>query len=408
MARASRSRRVCSTLKVSRYGQFVDYNGPRKADGIVAYMTKQSLPAVSEVTAANHAEFIKADKVVAVAYLPSTAAAPAPAFSQAADQHRDDFLFGLVTDKAAIPAGVEVPSIVLYRAFDEPTMAFPYPIADATHEEIGNWVKEMAVPIVDEVGAENYATYAVSGKPLAYLFLDPTDAGKDAAIEMMRPVAQKYRGKINFVWIDAIKFGDHAKALNLNEVKWPAFVIQDLGQQLKYPLDQSAAVTAAAIEELAEGYVKGSLQPSLKSQPIPESQDEPVFELVGKQFDQVVFDDKKDVFVEFYATWCGHCKRLKPIWDQLGEHFSGASDLVIAKMEATENDLPPSLPFRVSGFPTIKFKQAGTRDFIDYDGDRSLESLISFVEENAKTKVESKPVAKNASKADHDHSHEEL
>jgi protein disulfide-isomerase A1 len=79
-----------------------------------------------------------------------------------------------------------------------------------------------------------------------------------------------------------------------------------------------------------------------------------------------------------------------------------------AKMEATENDLPPSLPFRVSGFPTIKFKQAGTRDFIDYDGDRSLESLISFVEENAKTKVESKPVAKNASKADHDHSHEEL
>jgi protein disulfide-isomerase A1 len=40
-----------------------DYTGPRKADGIISYMTKQSLPAVSEVTAANHDEFKGADKV---------------------------------------------------------------------------------------------------------------------------------------------------------------------------------------------------------------------------------------------------------------------------------------------------------------------------------------------------------
>ena len=37
-------------------------------------------------------------------------------------------------------------------------------------------------------------------------------------------------------------------------------------------------------------------------------------------------------------------------------------------MEATENDLPPSVPFRISGFPTLKFKQAGAREFIDYEG----------------------------------------
>lgn len=59
-------------------------------------------------------------------------------------------------------------------------------------------------------------------------------------------------------------------------------------------------------------------------------------------------------------------------------------------MEATENDLPPSVPFRVAGFPTIKFKPAGTREFIDYEGDRSLESLIAFVEEHAKNNVEVK------------------
>ena len=45
----------------------------------------------------------------------------------------------------------------------------------------------------------------------------------------------------------------------------------------------------------------------------------------------------------------------------------------------------------MTGFPTIKFKPAGSDAFIDYSGDRSLESLIEFVEENAVSDL--KPVA---------------
>ncbi|EJD53581.1 thioredoxin-domain-containing protein, partial [Auricularia subglabra TFB-10046 SS5] len=120
------------------------------------------------------------------------------------------------------------------------------------------------------------------------------------------------------------------------------------------------------------------------SEPVPENQDESVYYLVGSEFDEVVFNDDKDVFVEFYATWCGHCKRLKPTWDSLGDKYAALKDRVtIAKMEATENDLPPSVPFRVSGFPTLKFKKAGTREFIDYEGNRLLESLVQFVEKHA-------------------------
>lgn len=54
-------------------------------------------------------------------------------------------------------------------------------------------------------------------------------------------------------------------------------------------------------------------------------------------------------------------------------------------MDATLNDIPPSAPFKVQGFPTLKFKPAGSLDFIDYTGDRSLESLIEFVEINKKS-----------------------
>ena len=86
---------------------------------------------------------------------------------------------------------------------------------------------------------------------------------------------------------------------------------------------------------------------------------------------------------------CGHCKRLKPTWDSLGDHYAAIKDkIIIAKMEATENDLPASVPFKIQGFPTLKFKKAGTKEFIDYEGDRSLESFITFLEEHAGNKLD--------------------
>jgi protein disulfide-isomerase A1 len=386
------------TLKVYRKGQAAEYNGPRKADGIISYMVKQSLPAVTEVTAANHEEFRKADKVVAIAYLASSTDAPAAEFSSTAETHREEYLFGSTTDKDAIAAaGVTPPTVVIYRSFDEPKSEYPYPITSLTQKDLEDWIKELAVPILDEVNGDNYGVYAGSSKPLAYLFIDPAAEDKDAHLAAIKPIAAKYKSKMNFVWIDAIKFGDHAKALNLVEAKWPAFVVQDLEKQLKYPYDQSKEVTGEGAADWVEQYISGKLQPQLKSQPIPETQDESVYTLVGKNFEDVVFDDKKDVFVEFYASWCGHCKRLKPIWDNLADKYASIKDrLVIAKMEAQENDLPPTLPFRVAGFPTLKFKPAGSRDFIDYEGHRSFESLVSFVEEHAKNSLDLPKAAEEA------------
>lgn len=66
-------------------------------------------------------------------------------------------------------------------------------------------------------------------------------------------------------------------------------------------------------------------------------------------------------------------------------------------MDATTNDVPPSVGFQVSGFPTIKLKPAGTREFIDYEGDRSLESLIEFVTKHAKNPLDPETPFKGSS-----------
>jgi len=371
------------TLKVFRNGVPTDYTGPRKADGIISYMVKQSLPAVTDVTPESHEEFIKADKVVLVAY--GDAGHPIPsALTSYASTARDTYLFGQYTSSSlpSLPADVTLPAIVLYKQFDEGHAIFPSSsISSLSTETLSSFIKENSMPIMDEISPENFGSYAEQGLPIAYLFIDPSDPTLQSTVESLKLIAREYKGRVNFVYIDAIKFVDHGKSLNLPGDQWPAFVIQDLTAQTKFPMPGAGSVSEATVGEFMKKWSNGEIQASIKSAPIPATQDQGVYQLVADGWDQLFGDQEKDVMVEFFAPWCGHCQRLAPIWETLGEKYASQKNVVIAQMDATENDIPPSAPFRVQGFPTLKFRPAHSSDFIDYTGDRSLDSLVEFVEQ---------------------------
>lgn len=106
--------------------------------------------------------------------------------------------------------------------------------------------------------------------------------------------------------------------------------------------------------------------------------------LTPENFDKVVLDESKHVLVEFYAPWCGHCKRLAPVWDTLSDVFRGESDVVIAKVDA---DAHKSLgeKYGVTGFPTIKFFPKDKKDGLAFEGGRDLKDLVDYVNENCGT-----------------------
>ncbi|KDE03239.1 hypothetical protein MVLG_06268 [Microbotryum lychnidis-dioicae p1A1 Lamole] len=368
------------TLKVFRKGESSDYGGSRKTDGIVSHMKKQLLPTISDVTASTHDEFSKADKLVFIAYIAEDDKTSKEVFTAFAESHRDDYLFGLSHDAEKV-AGVTPPAVVLYKTFDEGRNDFTDKLSS---QALDAFAKEHTVPILDEISPNNFAMYAEAGIPLAYIFIPDDHKKRSEITKSIEPIAREHKGKINFVWIDANKFADHAKSLNLLEPTWPSFAIQNLQEMTKFPLDQSKPVDHKTISAFVQDFLGGKIAASIKSEKVPASQDEPVFVLVADQFEEVVADKSKDLLVEFYAPWCGHCKKLKPTWDELGQKYAGAkSKVTIAKFDATGNDVPASAGFRVLGFPTIKLRAANTNEWISYEGDRTLESLVEFLESNA-------------------------
>jgi len=107
--------------------------------------------------------------------------------------------------------------------------------------------------------------------------------------------------------------------------------------------------------------------------------------VVGKTFNNIVLDPTKDVFIELYAPWCGHCKKLEPIYTELAEKIKkeGISNVVIAKMDATMND-SPDINMQAKGFPTIYFAPANKKDSpISYPGDRTVKAMYDFIKKNA-------------------------
>ncbi|MCV9879327.1 thioredoxin TrxA [Brenneria izbisi] len=75
-----------------------------------------------------------------------------------------------------------------------------------------------------------------------------------------------------------------------------------------------------------------------------------IIHLTDGSFDTEVLDTEGVTLVDFWAEWCGPCKMIAPILDEIAEEFAGK--LTVAKLNIDEN--PATAPkFGIRGIPTL-------------------------------------------------------
>uniref|UniRef100_A0A8B9IN63 Protein disulfide-isomerase n=1 Tax=Anser cygnoides TaxID=8845 RepID=A0A8B9IN63_ANSCY len=371
------------TIKFFRNGDRAaprEYTAGREADDIVSWLKKRTGPAATTLTDVAAAEaLVDSNEVAVIGFFKDLTSEAAKEFLLAAESV-DDIPFGISSsDDVFSKYQLSKDGVVLFKKFDEGRNNFE---GDLTKDNLLNFIKSNQLPLVIEF-TEQTAPKIFGGeiKTHILLFLPKSVSDYQGKLDNFKSAAGSFKGKILFIFIDS-DHSDNQRILEffgLKKEECPAVRLITLEEEMTKYKPESDDLTADKIREFCNKFLEGKIKPHLMSQDLPEDWDkQPVKVLVGKNFEEVAFDENKNVFVEFYAPWCGHCKQLAPIWDKLGETYRDHENIVIAKMDSTANEVEA---VKIHSFPTLKFFPAGSgRNVIDYNGERTLEGFKKFLE----------------------------
>lgn len=344
-----------------------EYDGPRESKGIVDWIKSITGPAVLEE--APPADATGATITLYGSELPEWFSTVAKKFRK-----KGKFYYQAGSSKVVIqhPGEAAIESVEIDSA-----------------EKFTPWWTANSFPLVGEITGETFQEYVGrTGYGLVWCLYESPEVSKEK-IPFMNEISAAVSAadmKYSITWTNTVAFGHVMKSMfGVEKEDYPKIVIQKKAGDKKYFV-YGEEMTAAAITDYISKIESGEIKPVLKSEPAPEEPQkaDAVKVIVGTTLQEKVFTADKDVLLEVYAPWCGHCKKLEPEYNKLASEIekAGLSDnVVVAKMDGTVNDSPVD-SITWSGFPTIVFIKAGSETVQPYNGERTSDGMFTWLKSN--------------------------
>ena len=371
------------TTKLFIKGDAIEYNGGRTEKDVVNWMRKKTGPPTMKLNKVEDVEKFIQENEVAIVYFGKDSK-DIEEYSKVA-RYDEEHVFGTADASEILSKyNVKEGTVVLFKKFDEGKNELS---GDLTEKKINDFITKHGSPKVMKF--DDRAAQLIFGKnqPGLFLYVDRNSEKYPELNKLFTQIAEKVSDKVQVV-ISGVKDGLEsrlAEYIGVNEKELPCVKIADTRVDLK-KYNMVGPITEENVIKFVKEWEEGKLKPFLKSEDEPKSNNGPVYKLVGKSFKKHVIESDNDVFVKFYAPWCGHCKALAPKFVELAKKLKKNRKLLIAEIDSTANEVEE---VQITGFPTLKFWPGGKKEkAIDYNGDRSVDDMIKFIKEHATFNVD--------------------
>ena len=369
------------TLKMFKNGQDVDYKGGREKKDIAEWIAKKLETKARRIDSQAEFEDLRSQRLAGLYIFNENDTQALETFSAFILQFDNiPFAYSHNQSFAANFGSNSLYTFVVIRNFDDGHKKSESSKAFTLGELNENFTK-FRFGVVMELDQDSSEKMNNDKKPTLILF---TDNKQSPLLDIIKQIAETYKNDFNFAYGSlesdtGKRLADHLGVKENEQVRLLGF---KNGKNQKY---KSLDYSKESLIQLLENYKAGKALQYMKSDPIPIANEQPVKVVVGASFTELVLKSDKYVLLEAYAPWCGHCKKLEPIYEELARKLLHIDDLIIAKIEATGNEHPK---LKTEGFPTILFYKKGRKENpVNFKGNRDIDGFISFLEKEMGRKL---------------------
>ncbi|XP_051877246.1 protein disulfide-isomerase-like [Pristis pectinata] len=366
--------------------------GVRTYSSIITWLKRRIGASALRLTSITQIKtFIESEDVVVVGFFKDLKGNDTQTFYETA-QDIPDLPFGITNNaKHFVKYGVTRDTVILFRKFEEKRV--DYEITDENRLEkniLTKFIKVNELHLVTEYNqVSSMKTFDVDIDSHLLLFADKTSKEFNEMHESFKAAAVHFKGQIIFIFVDTneSRNGRIREFFQIRDLDIPAVRMINVTETVRYRM-QADKVTTEAVETFCQAYLDGKEKPQQPSEELPEDWNKnPVKVLVGTNFEEVVFNNTKDVFVLFCAPWSQRCKDIYSIWDQLGKKYKNSETFVIAKIDITANEVDSVVI--VEEYPSFKYFPADSkRKIVHYTGAHTLEALLQFLDKQEELKLQ--------------------
>ncbi|CAH9072766.1 unnamed protein product [Cuscuta epithymum] len=250
----------------------------------------------------------------------------------------------------------------------------PLPLLLASLITTANALYGASSPVV-QLSPSNFKSKVLNSNGVVFVeFFAPWCGHCQALTPTYEKVASVLKGVVTVAALDADAHKSLAQEYGIKG--FPTIKVFVAGKQ---PVDYQGAREVKPMVDFAKAQIRELLKDRLDGKTAggssQKSEPSASIELNSKNFDDLVLKSKELWIVEFFAPWCGHCKKLAPEWKKAANSLKGK-----VKLGHVDCDAEKSLMsrFNVQGFPTILVFGTDKDQPVPYNGARTASAIESF------------------------------